>query len=390
MNPEKIILKPHEDRRIRRGHLWVFSNEIQTVPPNVAAGDVVHFYTAREEFLGTGYYNPHSLIAGRVLDRHPVEVDEAFFEGRLRRAMDWRKTLYSDNSSAYRWVFGESDDLPGLVIDRYGDVCAIEAYSAGIDKLLPTIVKAVKTIFPWKAVVLRNDVAPRRLEHLEESVQVLEGTIDTPHWFETNGLRVGADLLKGQKTGFFFDQRSNRAAVAAHASGKKMLDLFCHTGGFSLWAAKAGASSAVGVDDSEAALEIARLNAEANKFQSLMTFEKADVFDWLALSKDLFDIVVVDPPNFVPSKKQLPAAIEAYIRLNMLALKRVKGDGLLASAVCAQHVGRDDFRQILARAAYAAGRRARLIFWGSQAPDHPIRLAMPETEYLKSAILHVS
>lgn len=384
----QVLLKPNEDRRVRRGHLWVFSNEVASAPPDLSAGDAVQFLSSHKEPLGTGYYNPHSLIAGRVMDRRGADLDAAFFEKRLRHAMDLRRRLYPDE--AYRWVFGESDDLPGLVIDRYGDVCVMESFAAGIDKLTPVILEAMMKIQPWKAIVLRNDVGPRRLERLDAFVKTAVGQADKPHWFQTEGLTVAADLEEGQKTGFFFDQRANRRTVAALAKGKRVLDLFCHTGGFSLWAAQAGAELCLGVDNSEPALALARENAKANGFETRASFEKADVTEWLAGSKDTYDIIVVDPPNFVANKKQLPAAERAYVKLNAQALRRVSGDGFVASAICAQHVDRETFRQILSRAAHESGRRVRILQWGGQAPDHPVRPAMPETDYLKFALMHVS
>lgn len=383
-----VVLKPHEDRRVRRGHLWIFSNEVESFPPDIEPGRAVHFHTAREGFLGVGFYNPHSLISGRVLDRRAENLDKAFFEGRLRRALELRQRLYKDE--AYRWVFGESDDLPGLVVDRYGDALVLESYCAGMDRLIPLIVEAAKAVHPWEAVILRNDVAARRLERLPETVEVLEGTVESPHWFVSDGIKIAADLQKGQKTGFFLDQRENRRTVAALSGGKRVLDLFCHTGGFGLWCAQAGAENVTAVDNSDLALDLARRNAQANGFDGRFHFEKADVFQYLSSTKENFDVVVVDPPRFANTKKQLPGALEAYIRLNAAALKRVAVGGFLAAASCSQHVDREAFRQIIARASYESGRRTRIIHWGGQAPDHPVRPSMPETEYLKFALVHVS
>ncbi len=383
-----VILKANEDRRVRRGHLWVFSNEVETFPSEIGAGDAVAFYTSHKEFLGTGFYNPHSLIAGRLIDRRDITLDTAFFEGRLRRAMELRELFYPGGS--YRWIFGESDDLPGLIIDRYGDAIVIESYAAGIDKLLPKIIEAAKLIHPWKAIVLRNDVGPRNLEHLPQKIELLEGNLEERHRFDLDGLSLVADLMGGQKTGFFFDQRDNRATVAALCKGKRVADVFGYTGGFGLCAAKAGAASVTCVDNSEPALALAKENARLNGLEEKILFEKADAFDWLSVGKEKFDVVVVDPPKLAPNRKSLPAAIKAYVRLNTLAMKRVAGGGFLATASCSQHVEREEFRQILSRAGHESGRRVRLVHWGGQAKDHPVRLSMPETEYLKFAILHVS
>jgi 23S rRNA (cytosine1962-C5)-methyltransferase len=255
-----VRLKAQEDRRLRRGHLWVFSNEIERAADGLEPGAPVEFLTSRDERLGVGFYNKKSLIAGRLLDRRETTIDGAFFAGRLQHALNLRLRYFSDN--AFRWVHGESDDLPGLVIDRYGDVCVIESFAAGMDRFLPLIVEAVKGFGPWRAIVLRNDASARRLEHLPEEVRVLEGALETPHWFSTDGITMAADPLQGQKTGFFFDQRVNRAAVAALAPGRNVLDVFCHTGGFGLWCARAGAKHVLGIDSSAPALELAQRIAE--------------------------------------------------------------------------------------------------------------------------------
>ena len=383
-----IRLKEQEDRRVRRGHLWIFSNEIERAADGVEPGALAEFLTSRDERLGIGFYNAKSLIAGRLLDRRETAIDTAFFIGRLQHALGLRQRFFSDN--AFRWVHGESDDLPGLVIDRYGDVCVIESFAAGMDRLLPFILEAVKSFGPWKAIVLRNDASARRLEHLPEDVRVLDGALETPHWFTTDGIVMAADPLQGQKTGFFFDQRVNRAAVAALAPGRNVLDVFCHTGGFALWCAKAGAKSVRGVDVSAAALDLARLTAEKNGWADRCDWQKADAFEHLAHLKETFDIVVLDPPRFAPAKKNLPDAIKAYVRLNALGLKRVAGGGFLATASCSQHVSRDDFRQIISRAGHESGRKVKIVYQGGPGPDHPVRPSMPETDYLKFAVLYVS
>jgi 23S rRNA (cytosine1962-C5)-methyltransferase len=383
-----VLLKPGEDRRVRRGHLWIFSNEVAQAPEGLAPGEPVFFHTAHGDFLGTGYYHPRSLIAGRVVDREDAVLDTAFFERRLRGALELRQTFFRDD--AYRWVHGEADDLPGLVIDRFGQTVVVESYAAGMDRLLEPLIEAVKAVHPWEAVIVKNDAALRKLEGLEDRVETVAGTVSRPHFFEVDGVIAAADLLEGQKTGYFFDQRLNRQAVAALAKGKRVLDVFCHTGGFGLAAAKAGAASVLSIDTSEPALSLGRAAAERSGLAEKTEFKKADAFDVLSAEKDAFDIVVVDPPKFAPSKKQLPQAEEAYIRLNALALRRVAGGGFLATASCSQHVERDHFRQILSRAAQQAGRRARIVSFTGAGPDHPVRPSMPETEYLKFALVHVT
>jgi 23S rRNA (cytosine1962-C5)-methyltransferase len=383
-----VRLHPQEDRRVRRGHLWIFSNEIEKAAEGLEPGGLAEFLTSRDERLGIGFYNAKSLIAGRLLDRRETTVDVAFFTGRLHHALALRQRFFNDN--AFRWVHGESDDLPGLVIDRYGEVCVIESFAAGVDRLLPMIVDAVKSFGPWQAIVLRNDASARRLEHLPQEVRVLEGAMESSHWFSTDGVSMAADPLQGQKTGFFFDQRVNRAAVGALAAGRTVLDVFCHTGGFGQWCAKAGAKHVVGVDSSAPALELAQAIAEKNGWAGRCVWQKADAFEHLTHSKETYDIVVLDPPRFAATKKNLPEAVKAYVRLNTLGLKRVTGGGILATASCSQHVSRDEFRQIIARAVHESGRKAKIVYQGGPGPDHPVRPSMPETDYLKFAILHVA
>jgi 23S rRNA (cytosine1962-C5)-methyltransferase len=251
------------------------------------------------------------------------------------------------------------------------------------------IVEAVRSFGPWRAVVLRNDASARRLEHLPEEVRVLEGTLESPTWFKTDGITVAADPLQGQKTGFFFDQRLNRQTVAALAAGRRVLDVFCHTGGFGLWCAKAGAARVLGIDSSAPALDLAQKSAEKNSWADRCAWQKADAFDHLAQSTETHDLIVLDPPRLAATKKALPAAMKAYIRINTLGLRRLSAGGFLATASCSQHVTREDFRQILARAAQESGRKVKIVHQGGAGPDHPIRPSMPETDYLKFTLLHV-
>jgi len=383
-----VTLRPQEDRRVRRGHLWIFSNEIAAAPAGAVPGGLARFLTARDEYLGLGFYNPQSLIAGRLLDRRDRSLPADFFPQRLMAARALREALFSDN--AYRWVYGESDDLPGLVIDRYGDALVVESFTAGMDRLMPALETALRAFGPWSAIVLKNDNAARRLERLPEEVRVLEGTPASPHWFATDSIQMAADLTGGQKTGYFYDQRDNRRSVAALAAGRTVLDVFCHTGGFSHYCAQAGARRVVGVDAAAPAVALARAIAEKNGWGERASFQEEDAFAHLGRVKETFDIVVLDPPRFAASKKNLPAAVEAYIRLNAQGLKRVAGGGFLATASCSQHVDRDTFRQIIARAAHTAGRKVKIIRSGGAGPDHPVRPTMPETDYLKFALLHVA
>jgi 23S rRNA (cytosine1962-C5)-methyltransferase len=384
----RVMLKPGEDKRLKRGHLWIFSNEIAAFPAGLVPGATVSFQTGRGEFLGTGFLNSKSLIAGRVLSRRAVTPDAAFFEKALLEARGAREAIFPDKT--YRWVFGESDELPGLVIDRYDDVCVVESYCAGMDVLMPQILEALEKCGPWRGVVLKNDVAPRALEGLAMNVSVARGDVPRPHEFTVDGLRLLADPVGGQKTGFYLDQRENRRALARLCAGKTVLDVFCHTGGFGLWAAQAGAVRVRGVDQSKEALELARANAQNNGLDGKMTFEPVDAFSWLAEHKDLYDVVVIDPPNICPSKKQLPKALAALESLVKSAAARVQKGGILAVAVCSHHIDRQDMRQAIARGVSHTKRLVRQIHASGAAADHPVRPSMPETDYLKFVIMTLS
>lgn len=387
----KIILKRHEERRILAGHLWAFSNEIEKIAGTPESGDVAELESADGRFLGVGFYNPHSLISFRMLSREREAADEAFFAKRISAAYDLRRYLYP-SSESYRVVFGESDFLPGLVSDKYGNYVTVQFLSAGMEKKRAEILSAIHAVIHPSGIVARNDSALRALEGLEEKIEVLSGTIPERVKIEENGSCFWADLVSGQKTGFFFDQRENRAALARYCPGKTFLDGYCHSGAFSVQALRAGASKVISVDSSRPALTLAEENAKLNGFEAQFNGVTADVveyLDFLEKSGEKFDIINVDPPALIKSRKHFHAGYKLYRKLNALALEVVKPGGILATSSCSHNLSPEDFRRMLKEAAGRAGKQVRLLEERSQARDHPILLSMPETEYLKFAILQV-
>lgn len=386
-----LYLARREEHRLRNGHPWVFSNEVDTTRSPLTAfepGDQVEVLTHGERFLATAYVNPRSLICARVIGTRPGEwLDAAALESRLVRAQRMRDRLIGQ--PWYRLAYAESDDLPGLIVDRYGDIAVVQIGTAGMERHQGDIVDALRRTLAPAAIVARNDVATRALEGLEQTVEVLHG--DAPGTIEVreNDLVFLAAPMSGQKTGWFFDQRDNRRRVAQHAAGRRVLDLFCYSGGFGVTAAAAGATEVVCVDSSEAALDLARAAARRNGVEARMSFVQADVFDALrAMAEDgrRFDLVVADPPAFVRRRKDLAAGVEAYRRLNRLAVSVLAPEALLLSASCSSHLARERLHEVVRAAAVRGGRSVQLLEDGGQALDHPVRLGMPESAYLKAAL----
>ena len=392
MDYPAIVLKPKEETRLQAGHLWAFSNEVAQAPAGIPPGALADLFKAGKGFVGRGFYHPHSLIAFRVLtDQKDQEIDQAFFEKRFVDALRWREQLYP-GAKACRMVFGESDRLPGLVIDRYGETLVIQAIAAGMERCRDTIVSALKTALHPQAIVWRTDSGLRELEGLPQTApQVLHGEISGRVQIDMENGKFWVDLLGGQKTGFYFDQRDNRQAMASFCKGKRVLDAFCYSGGFGISAARSGAKEVVFVDSAHAALELAQANAELNGVADRITCVEGDALALLAHESPSgpFDVISIDPPAYARSKKHLPAALKAYEKLNALALSALPKGGILASSSCSHHVTRELFLEMLRRSAKKAQRNVRLLDLRSQAKDHPILLSMPETEYLKFAILQI-
>jgi 23S rRNA (cytosine1962-C5)-methyltransferase len=384
-----LRLKKNEERRLRSGHLWIFSNEVdtaQTPLKTFAAGDLAVVESARGEALGTAYVNPDSLIAARILCRDPRKsISADFFRKRLERALALREWAYG--KPYYRLVFGESDGLPGLVIDRFGDVFVLQTSTAGMEKLQPMIIEALESRFSPQAVVIRNTSSLRALEGLADDTRVVSGTLPGLIEIEENGARFRVDPLQGQKTGWFFDHRDNRAALTRWCSGKRVLDLFAYTGAWGLPAALAGAASVECVDASAPALELAAENARLNGVADRLDFSCADVFDFLKQAREQrqhYDVIVLDPPAFIKRKKDVAKGLEAYRRLNQAALQVLAPGGLLVSASCSFHLSRDSLHDLLRASARHLDRHLVFVARGGQAADHPVHPAIPETDYLKA------
>lgn len=392
MNLPSVILKPKEEGRLQAGHLWAFSNEIAQAPAQSVPGALADLYHAHNGFLGRGFYHPHSLIAFRILtDQKDQAIDADFFVRRLQAALALRESLYPGRR-AYRWVFGESDRLPGLVVDRYDSVLSVQALSAGMENLKDTILQALVQVSGAAGIVWRTDAGLRELEGLPMGQpSVAWGTVPPRLEIETENGRFTVDPLQGQKTGFYFDQRDNRQALVPFCAGKRVLDAFCYSGGFGIAAGRAGARELVFVDSAQGALELADANAVLNGLSPKCTFVHGDALVLLGRSDPGggFDVISIDPPAYAKSKKQLPVALKAYEKLNHLALKALKRGGILASSSCSHHVTRELFVEVLRRSARKAARPVRMLELRSQAKDHPVLLSMPETEYLKFAILQV-
>ncbi|HVC09568.1 MAG TPA: class I SAM-dependent rRNA methyltransferase [Elusimicrobiota bacterium] len=386
----KVSLKPGEERRLAAGHLWVFSNEIANIEAGAAAGDLAEIAAASGRLLGTAFYNPSSLIACRMISRQSVLADGDFFRRRLRRAFSERERRVGE--SAYRLCFGESDGLPGLVIDRYGDHLVLEVLSAGIERRLDDVAAALMELSPWKSLRLKNDHRMRKLEGLPLESRDLVGQTPERATISERDLKFHVPLAGGQKTGFYFDQRDNRDFLRPFYKDRTVLDCHCYLGAFALGAAKSGARAVLGIDSSAQAVELARENAALNGAGDSVGFEQGDAEEALesfARGEQPLkpDMILLDPPSFAPSRKDAAKALRHYVKLNALALQSLPPGGLLASSTCSHHVDREAFVAMLRSAQAKAGRPTRLLHLGTQAADHPILLAMPETEYLHFALL---
>ena len=387
-----VTLSKTEARRLRDGHPWVFGNEVASVEGAPGAGDLVTVLRAGGKFLGRGFYHPHSLIRVRLLTLEANEaVDEALFSRRLTTARDYRERLYP-GASAVRLVHGEADFLPGLVVDRYADCLSLQTFSAGMDRHREAIAALLAELTGSTAVVERNESHLRDLEELPRRTGMLLGTLDGPLEIEDEGLRLQVDVLAGQKTGAFLDQRENRRIVRRHAKGMKVLDVYCNEGWFALHAAAGGAAEVLGIDRSAEAVERATANAARNEMGERCRFLAGDALqtmDSMRGDRLSFDLVILDPPSFTRSRKQVAQARRGYREIHREALRLLKRGGMLATASCSHHIHEAAFLEVVVRTAREMGRRLRWVARGGQAPDHPVLPEVPETQYLKFALFQV-
>lgn len=388
-----LRLKPYEERRLQAGHSWIFSNEVDVAATPLNAfepGDHVQVRSSRDRFLGYAYVNPRTLIAARLLGRDPSHPPgRPLLVHRMKVALSLRERLYPDNY--YRLIFGESDLLPGLVVDRYGDTCVVQVGTACMEAMKDWILEALERVVKPKAVLWRNDSPAREIEGLPSYLEAALGTVPEQVEIEEGGVTFRVPLAGGQKTGWFFDQTTNRAAVARLAAGARVLDVFSYAGSFGLQAARAGAAGVLCVDSSAAALEAATASAGASGLA--IDTRKGDAFDVLAAlheEGERFDIVVIDPPAFIKRRKDHAKGLAAYRKLNQQAMKLVARDGFLVSCSCSWHLHADELTEAVQRAARHLGRLAQVVEFRGQSPDHPVHPAIPETRYLKAVICRVT
>lgn len=390
-----LALRKNEDRRLSAGHLWIFSNEVdvaKTPLTGFAPGECARVESSQGRPLGSAYVNPAALIAGRVYCQDATRLlDAELLRARLGEALRLREALFA--APYYRLVFGEADMLPGLVVDRFGPVLAVQIGTAGMERLRAEIVEALTELLAPDGILLKNDLPGRELEGLARGVELAAGQAPDEAEIEENGCRFVFPLAGGQKTGWFYDMRETRAMAASLSAGRAVLDVFSYAGGLGIACAKAGATRAVCLDASGVALSYAAKSAALSGVAERVELLESDAFAGLKelrAAGQRFGLVSVDPPAFVKRRKDLEKGLTAYRTANRLALELVEDGGFLVACSCSQHVGRDDLRKLLAGAARDAGVRLTIVRQCHQAADHPIHPAMPETEYLKGFLCRVS
>ncbi len=387
---KKIFLKKNEERRIVNGHLWVFSNEIFKIEEELETGDIVEVYDAKNNLLGSGFFNKNSLIAIRLLSRGIIGDLEMFLRSKIKSAYDLRKTFYL-NRDSFRMVFSESDFLPGLIIDKYNKTFVLQIYSAGMEKNLELITKILKEDFAAENILTKHEPYFRKLEGLSEENSILFGKAEN-QIISDGSLQYEIDFSQGQKTGFYFDQSDNRFFIEKITSGKTVLDAFCNSGGFGLHALQAGANEVTFVDSSAGEIEKVKRNYNLNNLNGKIEYVTFDVFDFLekeVTNKKRFDVVCVDPPAFAKNKKTLKTAEKGYEKLNRLALQLIDDGGYLVTSSCSFHLKKSDFISVITRAALKANKTIQLIHFSEASLDHPKLPSMEETSYLKFAVFRV-
>lgn len=387
----RVYLKKKIKPRIERGHPWVYNNEIERIEGTYVPGDIVEVYNFKGRFIGRGYINPRSLITVRIMTRNADEpIDADFFRQRLERAWAYRQKLV--DTSSCRVVFGEADELPGLIVDKFNDYLSIQTLTYGMDQFKDLIADLLMDIVEAKGIYERNDQAVREIEGLPQIKGFLRGEFEPYTIINENGVKMGVDMANGQKTGYFLDQRENRYAIRHVVKDAEVLDCFSYTGSFALHAFHFGAKHVTVVDISEEALAIARKNARLNAAEEAMDFVCANAFDLLReYDKEgrQFDVVILDPPAFTRSARTLDKAYRGYKEINLRGMKLTKPGGFLITASCSQHMTPDLFRQVLVDAALDTMTTIREVEYRTQAVDHPYLWAFPESLYLKFFILEI-
>lgn len=388
----KVFLKKQIQNRVLQGHPWIFGNEVAEIKGDVNPGDIVDVYTHKGFFLGRGYINPQSQILVRLLTRDKnEEINPEFFYRRLLKCWEYRQKLgYVENC---RLVYGEADDLPALVIDKFNDYFVIQTLALGMEKWKDAIVDAINRIFSPKGIYERNDVPVRELEGMTQQKGFLSAPFDTNLVINENGLKFHVDVVNGQKTGYFLDQQDNRREIKHIVKGADVMESFCYTGTFSCHAGFYGAKSVLGLDISETAVATARKNAELNNLQDICQFQAVNAFDQLkqwTKEEKKFDVVILDPPAFTKSRENIQKAVTGYKEINLRGMKLLKPGGFLVTASCTNLVSPDLFLQTIDAAAKDAKKRLRQVTFQTQAQDHPILRNIENTTYLKFLIVEVS
>lgn len=387
----KIYLRRGGQHRVEDGHPWIYQSELDTIDGDFQPGDIVDVYNFRRRFLGRGYINPRSQIIIRILSREQEDINREFFKRRIETAWEYRNRFISEPDYC-RLVYGEADFLPALIVDKFGPYMVVQTLALGMDIHKETIVSVLDELFQPEGIFERNDVPVRRLEGLELQTGYLKGNFPTAIKVLENGIPFYADVEHGQKTGFFYDQRENRVFLKPIMPGAEVLDCFCHTGSFAVHAALYGAKQITSIDISEEAIQLAIKNAELNGVSHICHFQTANAFDALRSMSDehrQFDVVILDPPAFTKSRGGLEGAARGYKEINLRGLKMVRPGGYLVTCSCSFHMDRELFKAIVVDAARDIRRTIREVEYRTQAKDHPILPAAPETEYLKFLVVQV-
>ncbi|MEO6875703.1 MAG: class I SAM-dependent rRNA methyltransferase [Opitutaceae bacterium] len=386
MSVPTLKLKPNAKPRVLAGHPWVFANEVEALLPADQDGEIVECRDRADRFLGTGIYNSKSQIIWRRFSRERAALNGAYLRGALERALARREGIAG---SCKRLVWSESDDLPGLVVDQFGDTLVVQIQTAAMEKRSVLVGDVLAELLQPAEIIFRNDAPIRRLEGLPLEVHTRSGQTWDARWMTIDGMEYWLDLQNGQKTGFYLDQRAQHPLVAKFCAGKRVLDAFCNQGPFALHAARAGATKVLGLDSAEDAIAAARRNAEKNGVKA--EFGVANVFDWLndasRAGEPLWDVIILDPPPFAKSKSALEGALRGYKEINLRALQRLAPGGILATYTCSHHMQDAELRGVLADAAADAKRKVRVREFCHQPPDHPVLVTMMESEYLRGYIV---
>ena len=385
----KVFLNKNEEIRLLEGHPWVFSNEVNHFEGKIVSGEICSLYSYDNKFIGKGFFNSSSKIIVRLLTLEDIDIDEEFYKSKIQKAYDYRKQIGLDNN--FRMIFSEADGLSGLIVDKYGDYLSMQILSLGMEKIKDLIIKLLVEVTKCKGIYERSDVSIRKKEGLEEFKGIVYGDFNPLVEIEENGIKMYVDLENGQKTGYFLDQKYNRANLKNYVKDRVVLDCFSHTGGFALHAAHYGAKEVVAVDISEKAVSDIEKNAKLNGYDNIKA-EQADVFRYLRKEDNYnkFDCIILDPPAFTKSKETINKAYKGYKDINLQAMKMIKEGGFLFTFSCSEHMKPSMFLEMLGDARKDSKRQIQLIDFRIQAPDHPTLLESDEGLYLKCAVLHIT